>query len=144
MSIVSTRHTATDIVVDMDRRERLLYHQIHPLKLLTDVATACAAVGLLWAHRLPLALVVGFVPSIVVTAVLLQRADLEPYRQSKFGRYVGRFMTRRVELARFAGLIPLWGGAWQRRPVMIAAGAVWILGCWLSGIRVPHSGDSAA
>lgn len=117
--------------------ERVLYHQIHPLKLFTDIATALAAVGFLWAHRLVLALIVGFVPSIAVSIALISWADLERYRRSAFGRYISRFMTRRVELARFAGLIPLWGGAWMRSLPTITLGAVWILGCWLWGIRSP-------
>lgn len=125
----------------MEREERLLYHQIHPLKLVTDIVTALAAAGACWTHRLGLALIIGWVPSIVVSLALLRWADLEPYRTSAFGRYVRRFMTRRVELARFAGLIPLWGGAWLRRPALVAAGVAWILACWLSGIRNPVSND---
>jgi len=119
----------------MNRAERVLYHQIHPVKLATDVTTAIVAAWLLWQHRFWIALIVGFIPSILVTAALLRWADLEPYRQSRFGLYVARFMTRRVEAARFAGLIPLWGGAWTREPVAIAAGAAWIVGCWLWGLR---------
>ena len=119
----------------MTPSERVLYHQIHPLKLFTDVSTAAVACYLLWEHRLGLALVLGFVPSIVVSAVLITWADLEPYRRSRFGGYVGSFMTRRVEIGRLAGLIPLWGGAWTRTPGLIAFGAVWIIGCWLWGLR---------
>ena len=120
----------------MLRNERLLYHQIHPLKLLTDVGTAIGAATLFWNHRPLAALAVGFVPSIVMSGVLLQFADLERYRTSRFGRYVRRFMTRRVEIARFAGLFPLWGGAWFHRPEIIAVGVAWILGCWLLGLLV--------
>ena len=123
----------------MNRRERVLYHQIHPAKLLTDVGTAAVAAALLWLHHPVLALVVGFVPSIIVSVVLVRWGDLEPYRNSRFGRYVRRFMTPGVELARLAGLIPLWGGAWIRRPAIMAAGAAWILGCWLRGIGVSSS-----
>jgi hypothetical protein len=119
----------------MAASERMLYHQIHPLKLFTDVSTAAIACYLLWEHRLGLALAVGFVPSIVVSAALITWADLEPYRRSPFGGYVGSFMTRRVEIARFAGLIPLWGGAWTRRVGLIALGVAWIIGCWLWGFR---------
>src|SRR5215467_5013402 len=100
----------------MQPSERLLYHQIHPLKLFTDVTTAAAATLLFWDHRLWLALATAFVPSIVVSAALLRWADLEPYRRSGFGRYISRFMNRRVEMARFAGLLPLWIGAWRRQP----------------------------
>lgn len=122
----------------MERNERLLYHQIHPLKLVTDVGTANLAAAFFWHHQLRAAFLFGLVPSIAMSALLLRWADLEPYRRSAFGRYVHGFMTRRVELARLAGLLPLWGGAWLRRPATIAAGGVWILGCWLLGLRGPN------
>ena len=117
----------------MSLSDRVLYHQIHPLKLFTDVSTVAIACYLLWEHRAGWrgALVVGFLPSILVSALLIRWADLEPYRRSAFGRYVGRFMTRRVEVARFAGLIPLWGGAWTHSVPLMAAGAAWIIACWL-------------
>ena len=118
----------------MNRRERLLYHQIHPAKLLTDVGTAGIASVVLWQHHPLWALIVGFVPSVIASAVLVQWGDLEPYRDSRLGRYIRRFMTRGVELARLAGLIPLWGGAWLRRPAIMAVGVAWILGCWLRGV----------
>jgi hypothetical protein len=127
----------------MERNERLLYHQIHPLKLATDVGTAIVAATLFWHHRLGAALLIGFVPSIAVSVLLLRWADLEPYRRSAFGRYVRGFMTHRVELARLAGLLPVWGGAWLQRPVIIAAGGMWILGCWLWGLRGPSVDDPA-
>jgi hypothetical protein len=114
--------------------DRVLYHQIHPVKLFSDVVTALGAAALLWRHHAGAALALGFLPPIIVSAILLRWADLEPYRSSPFGRYVKKFMTRRIELARLAGLLPLWLGAWWRSPVAIAAGAVWILCCWLWGV----------
>jgi len=119
----------------MDLRERVLYHQIHPVKLLTDVGTATASAVLFWHHALGAALLVGFVPSIAVSYSLIRWGNLEPYRYSAFGRYVQRFMTRRVEAARFGGLIPLWGGAWSHRLDVVSLGVVWIVGCWLWGLR---------
>ena len=123
----------------MDLRERILYHQIHPAKLVTDIGTAIGATPLFWRHHPGEALALGFLPSIAVTAVLLRWGDLEPYRASRFGQFVKRYMTRRVEMARLAGLIPLWGGAWFRLPLIIMAGAAWIVGCWLWGLRPSES-----
>jgi hypothetical protein len=119
----------------MQLRERVLYHQIHPLKLSTDIGTAIVATALFWQRQAGLALVVGFVPSILVSAALIRWGNLEPYRTSAFGRYVARFMTRRIELARLAGLLPLWIGAWRQRPAFIVVGVAWIVGCWLWGLR---------
>jgi hypothetical protein len=66
--------------------DRVLYHQIHPAKLAIDVTTAVGAAALLWQHRLAAALTVGFVPSIVATAILVQWGDLDPYRDSALRR----------------------------------------------------------
>ena len=119
----------------MEPRERILYHQIHPLKLATDMVTAFGAAVLLWGHHLASGLTLGLLPPLVVSAVLLRWGDLESYRSSGFGRYVSTFMTRRVELARLAGMLPVWLGAWWRSPITILAGTVWIVGCWLWGLR---------
>lgn len=119
----------------MELHDRLLYHQIHPVKLVTDVGTAILAAVCFWRHEPLAGAVVGFLPSVLVTVVLVRWADLDRYAASPFGRYVRRFMSRRVEAARFAGLIPLWGGAWVHRPAAIGFGALWILSCWLCGLR---------
>jgi hypothetical protein len=119
----------------MEPRERVLYHQIHPLKLATDTVTAFGAAVLLWGHHLASGLTLGLLPPLVVSAVLLRWADLERYQNSRLGRYVNSFMTRRVELARLAGMLPLWLGAWWRSLPAITAGVVWILGCWFWGLR---------
>ena len=128
----------------MELHDRVLYHQIHPAKLLTDGVTAVAATVLLWSHRIAWALGVGLLPSILITLVLLRWVDLEPYRRSTVGRYVGRFMTRRIEAARLIGLAIVWSGAWLRRPSVIVVGAAWIAACWLWGIRAPSSNLPAA
>ena len=118
----------------MDLRARLLYHQIHPLKLLTDWGTAAVAAYLLWGHRLGAALLVGLIPSIVVSALLVRWADLTPYEVSPFGRYVARHMTSAVEGIRFLGLAVAWAGAWAMRPPFIALGVAVILGAWAWGL----------
>jgi hypothetical protein len=47
--------------VYMKREEKILYHQIHPLRFLTDLAVGFIALPLLWRHRLRAALLVTFV-----------------------------------------------------------------------------------
>jgi hypothetical protein len=43
---------------------------------------------LLWDHRLALALLIGLIPSPIVSMPLLQWADLEGYKASRFGQYI--------------------------------------------------------
>lgn len=77
----------------MSRQEKVLYHQIHPVKLLTDWGTGALALYLLWQRRLAAALIVMFVPAIVVSMALLKWANLEPIAASRLGRYLRDYMT---------------------------------------------------
>ena len=80
----------------MDLREKKLYHQIHPIKLMTDVGSALMFLFFLWHHRLVPAIVVGFVPPVVVSvAMMLWLPDLEWLKQSALGQYISKYMTRR-------------------------------------------------
>ncbi len=119
-------------------QERLLYHQIHPLKLLTDISAAALGVYLIWQRALLPSLVVLFVPTTAVSLLLLRRANLEPLRDSRLGRYVRAYMTRSVELARSAGMAVMIAGAWYRVGWVIAAGALIVLGAWLNGVIFPN------
>jgi hypothetical protein len=118
----------------MTLRERVLYHQIHPLKLLADGSAEIVSCRLLWQHRLRAGLLVHFVPPVVASAALLRWGDLEPQRRSAFGRYVARHMTRQMEAVRFAGDLVMAAGAWYRRPALLAAGLAIVLAGWLRGL----------
>jgi hypothetical protein len=118
----------------LTRRERLLYHQLHPLKLATDLASAVGAIPLFWRHRLGLALLVSLVPPVVVSAALLRWGSFERQRDSAFGRYVARWMSPAVEAARLSGFAVSAVGAWLHAPAAIVAGAAVVLAAWLRGV----------
>jgi hypothetical protein len=128
----------------MSRTEKALYQQIHPAKLATDFGTAFVAAALLWRHQLLLAMLVGFLPSIAVTLGLMRFGALDRLRDSPFGRYVARYMTRAVEALRFAGVALFWAGAWQHRPLLMALGFLTILLGWARGLLWPLSGEELA
>ncbi len=125
----------------MTREEKILYHQIHPLKLLTDSTVGFAALPLLWRHRLREALLVMFVPAIVVSVLIIRYADLEQYKQSPFGRYVGQYMTKEMQAVRSAGYLIMGLGAWHRRPWLIPLGVLVVLFGWFRGILFPREGE---
>ena len=120
--------------------EKVLYHQIHHLKLVTDWGAGAIGFYLLWRHRLRPALVVMFVPAIAVSAALILWADLTPQQNSAFGRYVARSMTPAMQAVRFAGNAAMMLGAWQRRPVLFLGGLLVILYGWLRGALCPPDG----
>ena len=124
----------------MSRQEKLLYHQIHPLKLLTDSTAGFVALPLLWRHRLRAALLVTLVPPILVSVLIIRYVDLEPYKRSAFGRYVERYMTREMQGVRLAGYLIMSLGAWHRRLWPVPLGLLVVLFGWFRGIVFPRGG----
>jgi hypothetical protein len=125
----------------MNRKDRYLYHQIHPLKLLTDIGAGFGSLYPLWEHHLALALAVMLVPPPVASFLVMRCANLEPYRQSSLGRYIARYMTRTMEAVRLAGMIVTALGAWHHEVSVIVAGLALILFGWLRGKVVPGHGE---
>src|SRR6195256_4820125 len=117
----------------MNSKEKYLYHQIHPLKLFTDIGAAVASLYLLWRHQLAFAFVVMLVPPPVASFLLMRYADLEPYRQSAFGKYIARSMSHAMEAVRLAGMAVTALGAWRHSLWIIVAGIAIVLFDWLRG-----------
>ena len=95
---------------------------------------AVLAAWLLWHHRLVLGLATGFIPSAVVTILLMQFADLDRLKHSALGRYVAVYMTHAMEAARLAGLGIFWVGAWARQLWLLPVGVAVALAGWLRGV----------
>ncbi len=119
----------------MSFQEKKLYHQIHQLKLATDIGATIPFLYLLWDHKLLLAFVVGFAPPIVVSAAMMKwTPDLERIKRSWFGRYIRRYMTSAIEAIRFLSLVPMAYGAWLHQPGYIAFGLAILIAAWCNGL----------
>jgi hypothetical protein len=106
----------------LSQREKLLYHQIHPLKLTIDSSTSFVSTWLFWRHELLTGLLVAWVPSVLVTVVMVRRMDFTHQRESRFGHYVARHMSRLAEAVRFGGQFCTWLGAWAHAAWAIPIG----------------------
>lgn len=121
----------------MDDRDKILYHQIHPLKLLTDGMSEALSLPLFWQHRLRPGLVLHFAPPILASFALIRRADLEAQRRPTLGRYIAQSMTPQMQAVRFLGDLIMVAGAWRRRPLVIFLGAGVVIFGWLRGRILP-------
>jgi len=137
-------------VKTMTIQEKSLVHQIHPLKLLTDIDATFPALYLFWQHQLVIGLIVTFVPSVIVSALLIRFANLEPYKQSAFGRYFQRYMaSSAITALRLSGLLVMCLGAWLGVFWPIPMGLAMVIFAWLRGLIFPGGiekteGDSRA
>lgn len=124
----------------MTQREKRLYHQIHPVKLATDFGTAFVATVLLWTHDLILAIVVGVIPSIIVSVVIVTAADLEQRKASSFGRYTKEYMDSRiVDGVRLTGFLIMAIGGWWHLVWGILFGFLVVVICWTRGLIFPKA-----
>ena len=121
----------------MNTAEKVLYHQIHPLKLAVDITGGIASTVLVWQHALAFALAVGFIPSILVTAGMISTMDFEAQRDSALGHYIAKNMPPLAQGVRMLGQIGAWVGAWEHSPAGIAAGALVIIGGWTWALFLP-------
>jgi hypothetical protein len=114
--------------------ERALYHQIHPAKVFADVATALIAIDLFWRHELAPGLIIALLPPVLVSAVLLREADLEPYRSSPMGAYLRRFMPPWVQAVRLFGVALAFYSSWHHLPAGVYGGLALVALCWANGL----------
>jgi hypothetical protein len=118
----------------MNLHDRLLYHQIHPVKLFTDVGVTFPACFFLWRHDLVLALAVALLPPMLVSGILIAAVDLERYRQSVFGRYLAIYMTREMEGMRLLGFVVVAVGSWLHHLWLLPCGFAIVLLAWMRGV----------
>lgn len=117
----------------MDLQERILYHQIHPLKLATDVLFGALALYFAWQQQLQAATLVALVPSILVTCYLVRFVDLTPQKHSPRGAYIAKYMTDKIQQARLFGYGLMFLGAWERNWIGLLAGLGLIAFGWGRG-----------
>jgi hypothetical protein len=113
--------------------EKYLYHQIHPLKLLTDWASGIICLYPLWNHHLVLGLLIMLIPPPIASFLLVRFADLEKYKRSAFGKYISEYMTRAVEAIRLLGFAVMAIGAWYNSVHIILLGLIIIILAWFNG-----------
>jgi cobalamin synthase len=125
-------------------QEKRLYHQIHPLKLGTDISAEFVSLYLFWKRKLFVGLAICVIPSIVSSALIMAFANLEKYKQSSFGKYIRTYMTPGAVILRMLGTIVSHIGAWYRKPALISLGWIVVLLGWLQGQLWPKKATAEA
>jgi hypothetical protein len=110
-------------------KEKVLFHQIHPAKLATDIAAAVISLYFLWEHDLVIGLLTHFTPPPIASAAVIRFADLNTYKTSRLGAYLARYMGTRL-----AGDLISVVAAWYQSPVGILTGLGIVFAAWTYGL----------
>ncbi len=117
----------------MTLREKILYHQIHPLKWSTDIGVTFPSCYFLWRHYFVAAIAIALLPPVIVSTIIIAAVDLERYKQSSFGRYLTTYMSRVMEVLRLFGFVLMALGSWFHQTWLLPCGLVVVLVAWLRG-----------
>jgi len=121
----------------MTLNEKILYHQIHPAKLATDIAAAIVSLYFFWQHDLIIGLVTHFLPPPIASFAVIRYTNLESYKNARLGAYLLRYMTPAAQVARLAGDLFIIFAAWYHSPTGIGGGLALILAAWTYGLLLP-------
>jgi hypothetical protein len=114
--------------------DRVLLHQVHPLKLAADISASIISNTLLWQHRLLAGIVTRYALPVAGSAIVLSFADVERLRDTAAGRYVLAYMPPSAVAVRFAGDVVMAVASWKRRPLVVALGLLIVAAGWSQGL----------
>ncbi|SCL32758.1 hypothetical protein GA0070624_4559 [Micromonospora rhizosphaerae] len=110
--------------------ERVLVHQVHPVKISADVTASLVSNLLLWRMRPKAALAVRVAIPVAGSVVVLSLADLAALARTGRGRWIQAHMPPSAQLVRLAGDAVTALGARRRRPALLFVGALVIAVGW--------------
>ncbi len=128
----------------MPLHEKQLYHQVHPLKLATDITAQVVSLYFFWTHTIWLGVLTMLLPPIIISTIMLSTMNFSRIKASAVGRYLKWSMTPAMEALRLAGTLPMVFGAWFHQPLFIIIGLLMILFGWLRGLIFPRRGRTDA
>ena len=79
-------------------------------------------------------MVIAFIPSLIVSLIIVRFVDLEKIKNSQFGRYYKRTYTKTVDLIRFGGFVVMAGSSWEQSLPAVGIGLAIIIGTWTYGL----------
>ena len=120
----------------MTLNERMLFHQVHPAKLGTDVAAAIVSFYFLWRHELILSLLIHFIPPPIASLIVMRYANLDGYKDSLLGAYLLRYMTSAAQAARLVGDLIMVFASWFHSVRLIAMGLLIVMAAWSYGLAL--------
>jgi hypothetical protein len=118
----------------MTSKEKILYHQIHPLKLSTDISASILTTYLLWHHNVFWFLIFCLAPSLIASLLIVKFINLEKLKESSLGKYIEKYMTTLMEAIRMTGQIIVWIAAWYHLPFLIIIGYLVAIAGWCNGL----------
>ena len=110
--------------------DKVLVHQVHPVKVGVDVTASVVSNVLLWRARPKPALAVRVLLPLAGSAAVLSLADLDALAATRRGRYACAHMPPSAQAVRLAGDAVMGLGARRHSLMLLTVGAGMIVAGW--------------
>ena len=120
---------------ELTQSERLLVHQVHPVKLAVDISASVVSNVLLWKHCLVVGVAVRYLAPALGSALVLRFARIDDLALTPAGGYVLGHMPPIMVATRLCGDTLMALGAWRRRADYVAFGVLLVLLGWSHGLN---------
>jgi hypothetical protein len=114
----------------MQLADKLLVHQVHPVKIGADVTASVVSNTLLWRGRPKAALAVRVVLPVAGSLAVLTLADLDALARTAPGRYMLAHMPPSAQAVRLAGDALMARGARRHSVALLLAGVAVVAVGW--------------
>ena len=114
--------------------DKVLVHQVHPVKIGADVTASTVSNVLLWRGQPKAAVAVRILLSVAGSAAVISMADLGALAKTRRGQYVLEHMPPSAQAVRLAGDALMGLGAHRRSRALCLAGAAVIAAGWLHAV----------
>lgn len=116
--------------------KRLLFAQIHPIRVAVTAVSGSAALLLFSRHYLTAGAATAAFPTVAACLWLAKYGDLEALRRSSSGKYVCRWMTPFAYAERVVGFALMCTAAWLRSYPLMAFGTALVVHAWTAGLLI--------
>jgi hypothetical protein len=120
--------------VPLTARQKLLVHQVHPIKLSADIGASLLSLALIWCGHRRGGMVIHLALPVLGSAAVLAAADLPRLASTSACRYVRHHMPPAAQALRLVGDALTVAGARRHRVDLIAAGLLVVVAGWSHGL----------
>ncbi len=110
--------------------DKVLVHQVHPVKIGADLTASVVSNVLLWKAHPKAAIVVRVLLPVGGSAAVLALADLDALAMTRRGQYVLAHMPPTAQVVRLAGDALMGLGARRHSPALLLVGTAVIAADW--------------
>lgn len=111
-------------------KDKIYYHQIHPLKFLIDIVSSLIAFTFLWQGNTLMGLIVGLFPTFIISAILLF-FTFPSFKRKVTLSQLHAYLSWKTQLVRTGGFILVAIGIEQKDYVLMLSGLFFLIPSWI-------------